>query len=108
MDSLLRFCLRRLQTLMKKISVYIIIIFFTQMSFAEKIETNIIVENCKACHSGNYSANGYIPSIRNLEKKEFISKMNAYKDSKEERIMERISRVLTYEDIIKIANYIYD
>jgi len=93
---------------MKKISVYLILAFFTQTAFAENIEMRIIVENCKACHSMNYSSNNYIPSIRNLPKEDFVSKMIKYKESREKKVMERISRFLTFEDINKIADYIYD
>ncbi|MEE2695160.1 MAG: c-type cytochrome [Pseudomonadota bacterium] len=93
---------------MKKISVYLILAFFTQRAFAENIEMSIIVENCKACHSMNYSPNNYIPSIKNLSKQDFISRMSEFKESNKKNVMERISKVFTDEDINKMADYIYD
>ena len=49
-----------------------------------------------------------IPSINNLEKEEFIRLMTKYKNSKDNSVMSRISRVLTDNDIIKMANKIYE
>ena len=92
---------------MIKIKIYIILLFFKVVS-AEEIKINIIVENCKACHNLNNSITDKIPSLSNLEKEEFISLMKNYKSSKDNSVMTRISKVLTIQDIIKIADIIYE
>lgn len=92
---------------MIKIKIYIILFFF-KLASAEEIDINIIVENCKACHNLNNNMNNKIPSLSNLEKEEFISLMKNYKSSNDNSVMNRISRVLTNQDILKIADIIYD
>ena len=92
---------------MIKIKIYIVLFLFKLLS-AEEININIIVENCKACHNLNSDTMDKIPSLSNLENEEFISLMRNYKSSKDNNVMTRISRVLTNQDISKIANIIYE
>lgn len=76
--------------------------------FADDIEINVIIENCKSCHGQNYEGNNYIKSLKTLEKEEFISKMIKYINSNNDHVMSRISKVLNKEDILKIAEEIYE
>ena len=93
---------------MNKISFYFILLLSTTL-FADQDQTvNLIVENCKSCHNLNMDVTKKIPSINNLEKEEFIRLMTKYKNSKDNSVMSRISRVLTDNDIIKMANKIYE
>ena len=92
---------------MNKILFYFIL-FFSIYSFAGENQTiNLIVENCKSCHNLNIEVTKKIPSINNLEKEEFIKLMKRYKNDKDNSVMNRISRVLTDNDILKMANKIY-
>ena len=92
---------------MNKILFYFIL-FFSISLFADEDETiNLIIENCKSCHNLNIETTKKIPSINNLEKEEFIRLMTKYKNGKDNSVMNRISRVLTDNDIIKMANKIY-
>ena len=76
--------------------------------FANDIEINVIIENCKSCHGQNYEGNNYIKSLKTLEKDEFISKMIKYINSNNDHVMTRISKVLNKKDILKIAEEIYE
>ena len=76
--------------------------------FANDIEINVIIENCKSCHGQNYEGNNYIKSLKTLEKEEFISKMIKYINSNNDHVMSRISKVLNKKDILKIAEEIYE
>ena len=76
--------------------------------YANDIEINVIIENCKSCHGQNYEGNSYIKSLKTLEKKEFISKMIKYMNSNDDHVMTRISKVLNKTDITKMAEEIYD
>ena len=76
--------------------------------FADDIEINVIIENCKSCHGQNYEGNNYIKSLKTLEKDEFISKMIKYINSNNDHVMTRISKVLNKKDILKIAEEIYE
>ena len=76
--------------------------------FADDIEINVIIENCKSCHGQNYEGNNYIKSLKTLEKEEFISKMIKYINNNNDHVMSRISKVLNKEDILKIAEEIYE
>tara|TARA_Y100001954_G_scaffold47446_1_gene49765 strand:- start:12 stop:299 length:288 start_codon:yes stop_codon:yes gene_type:complete len=92
---------------MNKISFYFILLLSSTL-FADQDQTvNLIVENCKSCHNLNMEVTKKIPSINNLEKEEFIRLMTEYKNGKDNSVMNRISRVLTNNDIIKMANKIY-
>ena len=92
---------------MNKISFYFIL-FFSISSFAGEDQTiNLIVENCKSCHNLNIETTEKIPSISNLDKDEFVRLMKKYKNEKDNSVMNRISRVLTNRDIVKIADKIY-
>ena len=92
---------------MNKISFYFIILFSSSL-FADQDQTiNLIVENCKSCHNLNIEVTKKIPSINNLDKEEFIKLMKRYKNDKDNSVMNRISRVLTDNDILKMANKIY-
>ena len=93
---------------MNKISFYFIL-FFSIPLFADEDQTiNLIVENCKSCHNLNIETTKKIPSINNLEKDEFVRLMKKYKNDKDNSVMNRISRVLTNNDILKMADKIYD
>ena len=93
---------------MNKILFYFIL-FFTVSSFAGENQTiNLIVENCKSCHNLNIETTKKIPSINNLDKDEFVKLMKKYKNDNDNSVMNRISRVLTNRDILKIADKIYD
>ena len=84
--------------------------YFSQISNVESdsIEISIIVENCKSCHGENYEGNQYIKSLKDLKKIQFVKRMNQYKFSQENSVMVRITKVLSKQDILKIANYIYE
>ena len=92
---------------MNKIS-FNFILFFSISLFASEDQTiNLIVENCKSCHNLNMETTKKIPYINNLEKDEFVRLMKKYKNDKDNSVMNRISRVLTNRDILKIADKIY-
>ena len=92
---------------MSKVSFYFIL-FFSISLFADEDKTiNLIVENCKSCHNLNIENTKKIPSINNLEKDEFVRLMNKYKKDNDNSVMNRISRVLTNRDILKMADKIY-
>ena len=92
---------------MNKISFYFILLLSSTL-FADQDQTvNLIVENCKSCHNLNMEVTKKIPSINNLEKEEFIRLMTKYKNDKDNSVMNRISRVLTENDILKMADKIY-
>ena len=77
--------------------------------FAGEDQTiNLIVENCKYCHNLNTVTTKKIPSINDLERDEFVRLMKKYKNDKDNSVMNRISRVLTNNDILKMADKIYD
>ena len=76
--------------------------------FANDIEINVIIENCKSCHGQNYEGNNYIKSLKKLEKEEFISKMIKYTNGNNDHVMSRISKVLNKKDILKMAEEIYE
>ncbi len=93
---------------MNKIS-FCFILFFSMSLFAGEDQTiNLIVENCKSCHNLNTVTTKKIPSINNLERDEFVRLMKKYKNDKDNSVMNRISRVLTNNDILKMADKIYD
>ena len=93
---------------MNKISFYFIL-FFSIPLFADEDQTiNLIVENCKSCHNLNIETTKKIPSINNLERDEFVRLMKKYKNDKDNSVMNRISRVFTDNDILKIADKIYE
>ena len=92
---------------MNKISFYFIIFFSISLFASEDQTINLIVENCKSCHNLNIETTKKIPSINNLEKEEFIKLMKRYKNDKDNSVMNRISRVFTDNDILKIADKIY-
>ena len=92
---------------MNKISFYLIL-FFSISLFADEDQTiNLIIENCKSCHNLNIETTKKIPSINNLEKDEFVRLMKKYKKDNDNSVMNRISRVLTNSDIVKMADKIY-
>lgn len=49
-----------------------------------------------------------IPYLGDLEKEEFVKLMKAYKNGKANSVMNRISKVLSNEDIKTIADIIYE
>ena len=87
---------------------FIFLILFPFNIFANDIQINVIIENCKSCHGQNYEGNKYIKSIKKLEKEEFISKMIKYTTIDDGHVMTRISKVLNKKDIIKMAEEIYE
>ena len=86
----------------------IIISFCFKYSVSKEINPIVIEENCKSCHGKDYSGNKYIKSIKNLDRKTFIKKMKNYKQINDNSVMSRIVRVLSINDIEKIAEIIYD
>ena len=93
---------------MNKISFYFILFFSISLFAGEDRTINLIVENCKSCHNLNIETTKKIPSINNLDKDEFVSLMKKYKNDNDNSVMNRISRVLTNRDILKMAYKIYD
>ena len=92
---------------MNKILLYFIL-FLSSNVLADQDKTiNLIVENCKSCHNLNKQVTKKIPDMNNLEKEEFIRLMTKYKNDKDNSVMNRISRVFTDNDILKIADKIY-
>ena len=85
-----------------------IISFCFKYSISNEINPIVIEENCKSCHGKNYSGNKYIKSIKDLDRKTFIKKMKNYKKINDNSVMSRIVRVLSINDIEKIADIIYD
>tara|TARA_B100000579_G_scaffold383921_1_gene354029 strand:- start:175 stop:477 length:303 start_codon:yes stop_codon:yes gene_type:complete len=90
--------------------IFFFFFYFSQISNVESdsIEISIIVENCKSCHGENYEGNQYIKSLKDLKKIQFVKRMNQYKFSQENSVMVRITKVLSKQDILKIADYIYE
>ncbi len=86
----------------------IIISFCFKYSISNEINPIVIEQNCKSCHGKNYSGNKYIKSIKDLERETFIKKMKNYKQINDNSVMSRIVRVLSINDIEKIAEIIYD
>ena len=93
---------------MKKSKYIIFLMLFPFHIFANDIEINVIIENCKSCHGQNYEGNNYIKSLKTLEKEEFISKMIKYINSNNDHVMSRISKVFNKKDILKMAEEIYE
>ena len=93
---------------MIKFFFIIIISFCFKYSISNEINPIIIEENCKSCHGKNYSGNKYIESIKDLDRKIFIQKMKNYKKINDNSVMSRIVKVLSINDIEKIADIIYD
>lgn len=93
---------------MKKSKYIILLILFPFHTFSNDIEINVIIENCKSCHGQNYEGNNYIKSLKILEKEQFISKMVNYKNSNDDHVMTRVSKVLNKQDIMKMAEEIYE
>lgn len=93
---------------MKKNKYFVLLILFPLHIFANDIEINVIIENCKSCHGQNYEGNKFIKSLKILEKEQFISKMINYKNNNDDHVMTRISKVLSKQDIIKMAEEIYE
>ena len=88
--------------------LFFFILFFSISLFADEDQTiNLIIENCKSCHNLNIETTKKIPFINNLEKDEFVRLMNKYKKDNDNSVMNRISRVLTNRDILKMADKIY-
>ena len=82
--------------------------FYFKYSISNEIEPIVIEENCKSCHGKNYLGNNYIQSIKDLDKNTFIEKMMNYKKKNDNSVMHRIVKVLSINDIEKIAEIIYD
>ncbi len=89
------------------IKLLIFILIFTK-SYANEIDINIIVENCKACHNLQNRESKKIPKLLDLSKDEFITLMKNYRNQKDNSVMNRISKPLTSEDIKKMAEIIYE
>lgn len=91
-----------------KIFSIIIILLFSNIILANKFEKNLILENCKSCHNleGNHTKK--IPSLNKITKDQFLLLMIKYKNEKSDGVMNRISKVLSKEDIKNLANIIYD
>jgi len=91
------------------INVFFIIIlsFCFKYSVSNEIKPIVIEENCKSCHGKDYLGNKYIKSIKDLDRETFIKKMKNYKN-KDNSVMSRIVKVLSVDDIEKIAEIIYD
>ena len=68
---------------------------------------SLIVENCKACHNLNIRINE-IPFLYDISKDEFVKLMLGYKTQKTNNVMHRISKVLSKDDILDMADLIYD
>ena len=92
------------------INFFFVIIFFFYFKYSMSSEINPIVieENCKSCHGKNYLGNQYIKSIKDLDRKTFIKVMKNYKKKNDNSVMSRIVKVLSVNDIEKIAEIIYD
>ena len=93
---------------MIKFFILIILTFTFKYSISNEINPIVIEQNCKSCHGKNYSGNKYIKSIKDLERETFIKKMKNYKQINDNSVMSRIVRVLSINDIEKIAEIIYD
>ena len=93
---------------MNKVSFYFIFLFSFSLFADQDQHINLIVENCKSCHNLNELATNKIPSLNNLEKEEFIRLMKKYKNDNDSSVMNRISRVFTNNEILQMADKIYD
>ena len=88
--------------------LFFLILFLSSNLFADQDQTiNLIVENCKSCHNLNIDVTKKLPSINNLEKDEFVRLMTEYKNDQGDGLMNRISKVFTDNDILKMADEIY-
>ena len=92
---------------MIKVSL-LFILLTSNLSYAGQNQMNLIVENCKSCHNLNINVTDKIPSLNSLKKEEFIKLMTIYKNDKDNSVMNRISKVLSNQDIKLIADIIYD
>ncbi len=91
-----------------KNSLFLTFVLFSSFSISEEIKISVIVENCKSCHGIDLKGNKYIPSLISIEKSYFISKMNYYRTIKDNSVKNRISKVLSINDIKQIAEFIYN
>ena len=107
MVYLLKLFIKRILILMNK-KILFIFLFLFNLSNSSELQIMIISENCKGCHGYNYQGNEYLSSLMEISKSDFVYKMNKYKKSKDNSVMNRIVKVLTNEDINQIANYIYN
>ena len=80
------------------------ILLTSNSSFASENQIDLIVENCKSCHNLNITVTDKIPSLNSLKKEEFIKLMNIYKNDNDNSVMNRISKVLSNQDIKLIAD----
>ena len=93
---------------MKNIFFTVILTFCFKYSISDEIKPIVIEQNCKSCHGKNYSGNKYIKSIKDLDRKKFVEKMKNYKKKNDNSVMSRIVKVLSVNDIEKIAEIIYE
>ena len=97
---------------MKKISIFLFLFLFEYICADEHVAevsvADLIVENCSGCHNLNNNKSTIIPSIKNLSKIEFIQIMKKYKNENVNNVMNRISKVLTDQDIVEISDIIYN
>lgn len=66
-----------------------------------------IAGNCNGCHGEDLNGNEYMPSLKKLSKSEFINLMNQYRLNKSDLVMNRLSKALTYEDILDLSEFYY-
>ncbi|MAI29015.1 MAG: hypothetical protein CMP38_02280 [Rickettsiales bacterium] len=93
---------------MKNIIFIVILTFCFKYSTSDEIKPIVIEQNCQSCHGKNYSGNKYIKSIKDLDRKKFVEKMKNYKKKNDNSVMSRIVKVLSVNDIEKIAEIIYE
>ena len=86
------------------------LIYFNNLISNENspIDIKWVAYNCNSCHLPNSKSDNIIPSFSSINKKEFIAKMNNYKQVDDNSIMSRLVKVLSKEDFNRLANYYYD
>ena len=86
------------------------LIYFNNLVSNENSQIDIkwVAYNCNSCHLPNSKSEDIIPSFSSITKKEFIIKMNNYKQIDDNSIMSRLVKVLSKEDFIRLADYYYD
>tara|TARA_B100000989_G_C19331828_1_gene381158 strand:+ start:224 stop:520 length:297 start_codon:yes stop_codon:yes gene_type:complete len=71
------------------------------------ISIKIIAQNCNGCHGfEGDGGNNFLP-IKGKNYLYFVDKMKFYKNQKNNSIMNRLTSVLSIQDIHALANYYY-
>lgn len=96
---------------MKNKVFIILLITLSHFSVNSKENTDIsikmIANNCNGCHGLNGNGAGNAISIRGKNYEYFIKKMKEYKNIENSSIMNRLTSVLSINDIKELGKYYY-